>query len=60
MIVNVYVVIDPKGDRPYVSTTEPAHLKSDNVEIFHYMLHVPDKHKMANDPSIVMPESKKD
>jgi hypothetical protein len=44
MIVNVYVVIDPNGDRPYVSTTEPAHLdkKGGTIKVHHYMLQVPD------------------
>jgi hypothetical protein len=50
MIVNAYVVIDPKGDRPYVSTTPPGpELDRTKVKVFHYALLVPDD-VPADDP----------
>lgn len=45
MIVNAYLVIDPKGDRPYLTTTPPSEeMKKANpqAKVFHYLLHVPD------------------
>lgn len=61
MLLNVYVVVDENGDRPYVSTSEPKHLEvSDTIAIHHFVLNVPDKHKMANPPQLVIPCEKKD
>lgn len=54
MILNVYVVVDPKGDRPYVSTTLPATLdrKEGTIKVHHYLLEVPD----AVPPTTVEPD----
>lgn len=57
MVVNAYVVIDPKGDRPYVTTSPPgAHLDLSKVKVFHYVLHVPDSTPPANLLTFVQPE----
>ena len=45
MIVNAYVVIDPRGDRPYISTNPPSadmRKARPDVAVYHYALHVPD------------------
>ena len=45
MIINAYLVIDPQGDRPYLTTTPPSEAMkkaNPNVRVFHYLLHVPD------------------
>ena len=61
MIVNAYVVIDPKGDRPYVTTEPPSKdldLKGGTIKIYHYMLHVPDAQPSTPMPGILNPEHK--
>lgn len=45
MIHTVYVVVDPKGDRPYVSSTPPSpHLdrRGGEVKVYAYDLYIPD------------------
>lgn len=57
MIVNAYLVIDPKGDRPYLSTQPPNTLdKKPGIRVYHYMLHVPDTHEPDAVPSFLAPE----
>lgn len=43
MIVNIYVTIDPKGDRPYVSTNPPKDLdRSKGVTVHLVEARIPD------------------
>jgi hypothetical protein len=50
VIVNAYVIIDPNGDRPYLSTSLPTHLdtKNGSIKIYHYALHVPETKPIEN------------
>lgn len=57
MIVNAYVVIDPKGDRPYISTNPPnANLDRSKVRVLHFALFAPDEKTVDNALSFVPPE----
>lgn len=57
MIVNAYVVIDPKGDRPYISTNPPGkELDRSKVRVFHYALFVPDEPPPDNHLTFQEPE----
>jgi hypothetical protein len=43
MIVNVWLVLDPKGDRPYVQTHPPTTLaRQPGMRVLHYELNVPE------------------
>ncbi len=58
MIVNAYVVVDPAGDRPYITTKEPVSLdrKNGSIKVFHYILHVPNETVMENTLTFLTPE----
>lgn len=56
MIVNAYLVIDPKGDRPYLSTSLAPNLDRSKVKVYHYILSVPDDAPMDNQMTLVLPE----
>lgn len=45
MIVNVYITIDPKGDRPYVSTSPPPKDldRSKGIKVYLVEAHIPEK-----------------
>lgn len=55
MIVNAYLVIDPQGDRPYLTTRPPNEsLDRSKVRVFHYALFVPDV-SPADNPFTIVP-----
>jgi hypothetical protein len=57
MVVNAYVVIDPKGDRPYISTNPPGpDLDRSKVKVYHYVLLVPDDAPADNPLTFYPPE----
>ncbi len=56
MIVNAYVVIDPKGDRPYLSTKLAPDLDRSKVKVYHYVLNVPEDPPVDNVLTFVAPE----
>jgi len=45
MVVNVYITIDPKGDRPYVSTQPPPKEldRSKGVKVYLVEAFIPDE-----------------
>jgi hypothetical protein len=55
-VVNAYLVIDPKGDRPYLSTNLSPHLDRSKVKVYHYALLVPDDPPPDNPLTLVTPE----
>lgn len=61
MILTVYVVVDPKGDRPYVSSRPPSpHLdrRGGEVVVYAYDLYVPDHVPVADLTAHPVPPNK--
>lgn len=61
MIFNVYVTIDPKGDRPYISSHPPYDLDrregKARIKVYRYQLYVPEPVHIDDDPmTTVIPE----
>ena len=44
MMLDIWIVVDPKGDRPYVSTTPPTTLdrKGGTVKVYKTVVGLPD------------------
>ncbi len=59
MLHNIYAVVDPKGDRPYISSNPPYDLdrRGGAVKVYRYQLYIPDPVSIDDDPmTTLIPE----